>query len=303
VTVLEGIQKSAEFLAKKEVESPRLQAELLLGHVLKLPRMKLYLEFDRNLTPAQVDQLRELVRRRGRREPFQQIIGCVSFCGLEIAVSPDVLIPRPETELLAEAGWTFLSTLGPQPSTALDFGTGSGCIAVALAVKCPAAQICATDISPAALALAGQNAARLNVAGRIAFFCGDSFAALEGAPETAHSPSGAVPDQGKTAPDAFDLIISNPPYIPTGEIDGLQPEVREHDPRIALDGGGDGLDYFRRIAREGRGHLKPAGRLMVECGDGQAGAVGEILRQQNWVVEAVREDYTQRPRILIAKPD
>jgi release factor glutamine methyltransferase len=303
VTVLEGIQKSAEFLAKKEVDSPRLQAELLLGHVLKLPRMKLYLEFDRNLTPAQVDQLRELVRRRGRREPFQQIIGCVSFCGLEIAVSTDVLIPRPETELLAEAGWTFLSTLGAEASTALDFGTGSGCIAVTLAVKCPATRICATDISQAALTVAGQNAARLQVAERIRFLCGDGFAALGEASESLLAQRGALLNRRGDVPPAFDLIISNPPYIPTAEIDELQPEVRDYDPRLALDGGGDGLDYFHRLAAEGRRHLKPAGRLMVECGDGQAGAVGEILRQQNWVVEAVREDYTQHPRILIAKPD
>ena len=178
MTVLEGIQKSAEFLAKKEVDSPRLQAELLLAHVLKLPRMKLYLEFERVLTPTQVDELRAVIRRRGRREPLQHIVGSISFCGLEIAVGPEVLIPRPETELLAEAGWSFLSTLGPQSSTALDFGTGSGCIAVALAVKCPAAQICATDISQVALAVAGQNAARLQVAERIRCLWGDGFAAL-----------------------------------------------------------------------------------------------------------------------------
>src|ERR1051325_7644810 len=140
VTVLEGIQKSAEFLAKKGVEPPRLQAELLLAHLLGLPRMKLYLNFERTLSDAEVEAYRELVRRRGLREPLQHIVGSVSFCGLELAVNRHVLVPRPETELLAEAGWTFLSTLNSQPSTAFDLGTGSGCLAITLAVRCPAVQ-------------------------------------------------------------------------------------------------------------------------------------------------------------------
>jgi release factor glutamine methyltransferase len=147
VTVLEAIQKSTEFLAKKGVESPRLQIELLLAHLLKMPRMKLYLSFERALTPAETDTLRELVKRRGRREPLQHITGSVSFCGLEITVNHQALVPRPETELLAEAGWQFLSTLNPQPSTVLDFGTGTGCIAIVLAVKCPQAIITALDVS------------------------------------------------------------------------------------------------------------------------------------------------------------
>src|SRR5512140_744134 len=138
VTVLEAIQRSTEFLAKKAVDSPRLQAELLLAHLLKQPRMRLYLEFERVLTPAEVDGYRELIKRRGQREPLQHIVGSTSFCGLEIAVNRNVLIPRPETELLAERGWTFLNQLSAgngQPSSALDFGTGSGCLAIALASR------------------------------------------------------------------------------------------------------------------------------------------------------------------------
>src|SRR5438132_4822743 len=154
MTVLEGIQRSTEFLAKKGVESPRLQAELLLAHVLKLPRMKLYLNFERALAPAELDAVRELVRRRGQREPLQHIIGSTSFCGLEIAVNRHVLVPRPETEQLAERGWRFLSTINHQPSTILDFGTGSGCLAIALALNCAAARIFALDISKEALKLA-----------------------------------------------------------------------------------------------------------------------------------------------------
>ena len=229
MTVLEGIQKSADFLAQKGVDSPRLQAELLLAHVLKMPRMQLYLNFDRVLAPAETDGLREFIRRRARREPCQHIVGSTSFCGLEIPVNRHVLVPRPETELLAEAGWEFLiaqSAPGGAPPTALDFGTGSGCIAVCLAVKCPAAQLWAVDVSPSALQVAAQNASRHGVADRIRLVESDGFARL-------HSND-----------TAFDLIISNPPYIPTAEIGTLEPEVRDYDPRQALDGGADGLDLF-----------------------------------------------------------
>jgi release factor glutamine methyltransferase len=282
VTVLEAIQKSADFLGKKSVESPRLQTELLLAHLLKLPRMKLYLNFDRVLTPAETGALRELVKRRGQREPLQHITGSTSFCGYEIAVSRHALVPRPETELLAELGWQFLSTLNHQPSTALDFGTGTGCIAIALAAKCPNAKTTALDISTDALALAKQNAAQNKVAERIEFVQGDGFGAL---------PAGTQ----------FDLIISNPPYIPSAEIETLQPEVRDFDPRGALDGGTDGLDFYRMLAAQAKAFLKPDGKIMLEFGDGQADALKTIFENEKWIVEAVKDDYSQRARILIAK--
>jgi release factor glutamine methyltransferase len=282
MTVLEGIQKSAGFLAKKGVEAPRLQAELLLAHALKLPRMQLYLNFERALAAAEVDGLREMVRRRGQREPLQHIVGSTSFCGLEIAVNRHALVPRPETELLAELGWQFLSTINSQPSTALDFGTGSGCIAVALAAKHPNATIVALDVSADALDLARQNAERHHVSDRIQFLQADGFDAL---------PAGI----------RFDLAVGNPPYIPTAEIETLQPEVRDYDPRGALDGGPDGLNFFRLLAAEARPFLKPDGRIMLEFGDGQADQVRKIFEQQNWIVEAIRNDYTQRPRILMAR--
>jgi release factor glutamine methyltransferase len=287
MTVLEGIQKSTEFLAKKDVESPRLQAELLLAHVLKLPRMKLYLNFERALSDSETGAFREFVKRRAQREPLQYITGSTSFCGLEIAVNRHVLVPRPETELLAELGWQSLDQLRTSNSElrtplALDFGTGSGCIAIALAAKSPPAKITALDISPEALAIAKQNAEANKVADRIDFLTGDGFAAL--------------PNQ---AP--FDLIISNPPYIPSAEIETLDPEVRDFDPRGALDGGNDGLDFYRRFAAEARSFLKPDGKIMVEFGDGQSESIRNIFEEQNWIVEAVREDYTQRQRILIAR--
>src|SRR5208283_4728863 len=141
--------------------------------------MKLYLNFERVLTPAETDALRELVKRRGQHEPLQHIVGSTSFCGYEIAVNRHALVPRPETELLTELGWQFLETINHQPSTALDFGTGTGCIAIALAAKCPDAKITATDISADALALAKENAAQNQVAERIEFLQGDGFAALK----------------------------------------------------------------------------------------------------------------------------
>jgi len=288
MTVLETIQRSTEFLEKKAVESPRLQSELLLAHLLKLPRMQLYLKFERELSVSEVDAFRELVRRRGQREPLQYIVGSTSFCGLEIAVNPHVLIPRPETELLAERGWNFLRQLlesGARKGsrlTALDFGTGSGCLAIALAAKCLEARIDAVDISAQALAIAKQNAERLDVAERIHFYEGD-----------------ALPKQDGSI--SFDLIVSNPPYIPSAEIETLEPEVRDHEPRGALDGGPEGLDYFRRLARSVAAFLKPGGQLMMEFGDGQADAIRQIVESEKWIVEAIQNDYNQRPRIIAVR--
>ncbi|HZT22122.1 MAG TPA: peptide chain release factor N(5)-glutamine methyltransferase [Verrucomicrobiae bacterium] len=284
MTVLEAIQKSAEFLGKKGVESPRLQAEMLLAHLLKVPRLKLYLNFERAMSPAETDALRQLVKRRGAREPLQHILGTTSFCGYEMAVNRHALVPRPETELLAEEGWKFLqerAAAGRSP-TVLDFGTGTGCLAIALAAQCPASRIVATDISPEALALAEANAVQNKVADRIEFVLGDGFAPL---------PKGWP----------FDLIISNPPYIPTSEIETLAPEVKHFDPRAALDGGSDGLDFYRMFATQAGTFLKPDGRLLLEFGDGQAEAIRKILEAQKWIVEAVKEDYSHRERVLIAK--
>ncbi|HLZ53346.1 MAG TPA: peptide chain release factor N(5)-glutamine methyltransferase [Verrucomicrobiae bacterium] len=302
MTVLEAIQKSANFLGKKGIESPRLQTEQLLAHLLKMPRMKLYLNFERALTTAETDALREFIKRRGRREPLQHITGSTSFCGLEIAANRHALVPRPETELLAEAGWQFLNKLSEgrvarvpnsngksefrdsqsSPLRALDFGTGTGCIAIALAVNCPETKITAADVSGDALALAGENAARNHVAGRIEFLQGNGFAAIP-------------------ADARFDLIISNPPYIPSAEIATLQPEVRDFDPPLALDGGGDGLDFYRMFSVQAKPFLKPEGKFMLELGDGQAGAVQRIFEAEKWIVEAVKEDYSHRARVLIVR--
>ncbi|HYV32351.1 MAG TPA: peptide chain release factor N(5)-glutamine methyltransferase [Candidatus Binatia bacterium] len=282
VTVLEVIQRSSDFLARKGIDSPRLQSELLVAHVLQMPRMKLYLNFERALAAAELEALRHLVKRRATREPLQHILGSVSFCGLELAVTGDVLIPRPETELLAEKAWRFLSGFSSEPSSVLDFGTGSGCLAIVIAVKCPLATVHAVDISQVALEVARQNAARHGVAQRVQFHAGDGLAAV---PDGRH----------------FDLIVSNPPYIPSAEIPTLQLEVRDHEPLLALDGGPDGLEYHRRLASGAGPLLTSRGKLMLELGDGQSHAVSDLLASHGWQVESVERDDAARERILIAR--
>lgn len=294
VTILEVIQRSTDFLTKKGVSSPRLQVELLIAHILKMQRMQIYLNFERVLKDSEVAVLREMVQRRGNREPLQYIIGDVSFCGWELTVTPAVLIPRPETEILAERGWQFLSTINlpaggsGQPLTALDFGTGSGCLAIALAMKVPGAEVHALDASPEALNVASQNAAKHNAT--VHFHQGNGFEALENA------------DKAVRPPLQFDLIISNPPYIPSAEIETLEPEVRDHEPRSALDGGADGLDFYRLLAAQAQNWLKLNGKILLEFGDGQADAVKKTFEEQKFVVECIESDYSQRPRILSARP-
>jgi release factor glutamine methyltransferase len=274
VTVNEVIQRGAEFLQRHGVDSPRLHSELLLAHVLKLPRLQLYLNHDRPVPEPELGAVRALVQRRAKREPLQHLVGSTSFCGLEIAVSPAALIPRPETETLAELA------LAAEPE-ALDFGTGTGCVAIALAAPCPAARVHALDVSEAALALARANAERHGLGARVRFHHGDGFRALP-------------------AELRFDLLVSNPPYIPTADIAALQPEVRDFDPRCALDGGADGLDFYRLLANDASAWLKPGGGFFAEFGDGQAESVTRLFTDAGWTRVAVHRDLDGRPRVVEA---
>jgi release factor glutamine methyltransferase len=282
--VLELIQRSTAYLAQKGVDSPRLQSELLLAYVLRIPRLNLYLNFDRTLVLSELDAMRDLVKRRGQREPLQHLLGTACFCGLELNVNREVLAPRPETEVLAECAWQFLNG-PPVPFTTapcvLDFGTGSGCLAITLAMKCPQARIVALDISPEAISVAQANAARHDVVQRIEFVAGDGLGAL---PEVIR----------------FDLIVTNPPYIPSVQIETLMPEVRNFDPHIALDGGPDGLKFYRRLASEAGRWLQPDGRLMMEFGDGQSVALTRIFIPPTWTVLGIEPDLSGRPRVLTA---
>ncbi len=287
MTVLEVIRRSTEYLTRHGVESPRLQVELLLAHVLRLPRLNLYLQFDRVLGPSELEPLRDLVRRRGAREPLQHLTGTAPFLDHVLQVGPAVLIPRPETETLAARAVELGRGIPGGRPRVLDLGTGSGCLALALAAGLPGADVHAVDLSPEALEVARGNAVRTGLADRVRFGLGDGFAAL----------AGIWP-----APEAvFDLVVSNPPYIPTAEIATLAPEVRDHDPRMALDGGVDGLDFYRRLAVEAAAWVGPGGWMLLEFGDGQGPAVAGLMAGAGWVDGVLEKDLSGRERVIIVR--
>ncbi len=261
-------------------ESPRLDAEILLAHARGCPRIQLYTNFDQPLTDEQRAVMRDLVKRRAAAEPVAYLVGHREFFGLDFRVTKDVLVPRPDTETLIVEAIEGLKPLA-QPRV-LDIGTGSGCIAIALAVRCPQAVVTAVDLSEPALAIARENAAKHNVADRIRFLSGDLFAPL---------------------PDAepFDLIASNPPYIASAEIETLQPDVRLHEPRSALDGGPDGLDIIRRLIAEAPRYLVPQGKLLIEISGEQAEAVMQLLTANgSYDGIAVLKDLAKQPRVVRA---
>lgn len=279
MTILDLIQKTAPFLEKAGVPDARLDTELLVAHVLHLKRMDLYLQFERVLSDRELDQLRPLVKRRAAREPLQHILGAVEFAGVQVRCTAQALVPRPETEWLAER---VIHLLTEQPAAQmLEIGTGSGAIALSVARACPGVAVVATDLSEEALALARSNAESNDLRARVDFRAGDLFAPLR-------------------AGEAFDLIVSNPPYIPSAEIAVLPPEVR-HDPVLALDGGADGLDVIRRLIADARKHLKPGGWLVMEIGYRQDGAVRSLLETAGWSAIELDRDLQGVVRIAVAR--
>lgn len=279
LTVLEIIKKTTDYLAKRGVESPRLNAELLIGHALGLKRMQLYLQFERPLAEPELSRLRPLVKRRGEREPLQYIMGSTEFCGLTLKVDRRALIPRPETELLVE----IARALGAvPPARVLDLGTGSGAIALALAQYFPAAEVTAVDLSADALALARENAAATGLDGRVAWVQSDWFAAL---------PAGREP---------FDLIVANPPYLTPAEVAEAEPEVRQHEPPGALSSGADGLEAIAIILREARGRLRAGGWLALETGIAQHARILALAAEAGYARTESRPDLTGRDRFILA---
>ncbi len=276
------------FLAGHGVPSPRLDAEVLLAHAIGRRRTELYLRD--SSAPHQRDAFWQTLKRRARREPVAYITGVQEFWSLEFTVNRHVLIPRPETERVVELA---LELLGSYPTPRiLDLGTGSGCIAVALASQLPQARVRACDVSAEALAVARTNAVAHNVAGRITFMRADM---REGRPQTDASPSGRP--QG--AAPAFDLIVSNPPYIAAPEFATLQAEVRDWEPRLALDGGRDGLDFYRRLLQDCPVQLRPGGWLVMEIGSTQSEAVMRMARSQDNLSECrLSYDYAGLPRVV-----
>lgn len=276
------LRQAAQRLISRGIESGALDAEIILGHVLGAGREQLVVAANAPLDDAEAWAYENLLSRRLRREPTAYITGKREFWSLDFQVSPDVLIPRPETELLVEIVLT-LAKESPLAPRIVDLGTGSGAVAVALASELTSAEIIATDVSAEALAVAARNAVRNDLAGRIRFVQGDLFAALE-------------PDQ------RFDLIVSNPPYIRRSDIDTLVPEVNRWEPRGALDGGWDGLDYYRRIAAQAFRYLAPHGALAVEIGAGMSQAVAALLQDAAECIEVnTYNDYAGIERVVVAR--
>ncbi|MDR3349156.1 MAG: peptide chain release factor N(5)-glutamine methyltransferase [Acidaminococcales bacterium] len=274
----ELIDLTKRYFIGRSVENPRLDAEMLLCHILGKDRVYLYVHFDQPLEEAEIDAYRELVRRRAGGEPIAYITGRKSFMGMEFAVSPDVLIPRPETEFLAEAAIKYCRG---KKARFLDAGTGSGALAISVLRSCPDARAVALDISLAALGLAKKNAEKFSLAGRIEFInsdIGDFFDCADA--------------------EKFDLIISNPPYVPSGEIAALSREVRK-EPLLALDGGRDGLRFYRLILGRGKRLLAAGGSIFLEIGSTQAAAVSDMAREAGFARCAVIKDYAGLDRTAL----
>jgi release factor glutamine methyltransferase len=285
-TVRRLLEWTSGFFSRKQVDAPRLSAELLLAHVLDYPRIKLYTDYERPLNEKELARYRALVQRAGEHEPIAYLTARAWFFNLEFEVSPAVLIPRPDTETLVENVLQLSrNTTGFEAPRVLDLCTGSGCIAAAVAHHLKNATVVATDISPDAVALARRNIERLGLTDRVTVEQGDLF-----------EPVSRLPD-----PRPFDLILANPPYIPTGEIEKLDRNVREYEPVGALDGGIDGLIVHRRVAEGAPGRLRPGGRLFVEIQFDQAQAVTEILGGHEAFAEVrTLKDHAGHPRVVTA---
>lgn len=263
---------------KRGIPSPRLDAELLVSHALGIDRVRIYLDFERPLTPEERASIRALVERRRRREPVAYIVGERAFYGRMFAVGPGVLVPRPDSETLIERALELLPR--DEAATVLDVGTGSGCLGITLAAERALARVTLVDISEDALRSAQQNIERAEVAERVTALRSDLFA-------------------GVTAPaGGFDLIVSNPPYIPTGDLAGLMPDVIQHEPRLALDGGRDGLDCVRALITGARKQLRPGGSLLIEIGIGQADACVALLTEAGFTGATSHRDLGRIPRVV-----
>jgi release factor glutamine methyltransferase len=276
MTVLEVLQSTAAYFKKRGIESPRLNAEHLLAHVLGRARIELYLEFERPLDENELADLRELVRRRGQGEPLQHLLGTVEFCGQVFLCDKRALIPRPETEQLVEI---VESKVKNQKSEILDVGTGSGVIALSLAAKFPEAGIYAVDISEDALTLARENAIRLNLSDRVQFL---KTNLLDGVDKT------------------FDLIIANLPYIAPQERHTLAREVL-HDPEAALFAGAQGDELMRALIEQAPSRLRPGGMLALEIAISQGKALLSILAEKKYRDICLENDYSGGQRFLFAR--
>jgi release factor glutamine methyltransferase len=276
-TVIEAVRMSEGYLEKHGVESPRLSAEHLLAKALRCTRLDLYLRFEEKLCAPVLDEYRGDLRKRAGRMPLQYILGEAPFRSLMLRIEEDVFIPRPETELLVEMAVGLMG--GREDVRFIEFGSGSGAISGALASAGPGWTGIAFDISPKAAALAASNMEKLGLSGRVDVLVSDGF--------------GEFAEEG-----SFDLVISNPPYIPAGDIAGLQAEVSSWESRMALDGGEDGLRFYPVIAGEGIRLLRPGGAIAVEIGHGQGGTVSSMLKAAGFADVEIRRDYNGLERMV-----
>jgi release factor glutamine methyltransferase len=277
-SIAEAILVASQILRKAGVPESRREAGSLLAHLIDKDRTFLISHAEDELSTEQFENFRESVERRANGEPLQYITGSQDFYGRKFCVSPDVLIPRPETELLVEAALEFMN----DASVVCDVGTGSGCIAITLLCERSEARGVAVDISESALEIAKQNARDLRVFDRLSFVISDCFESLrEGA--------------------AFDLIVSNPPYVAGNVVPGLQREVKDHEPVIALSPGPDGLSIIRRLINEAPEFLRKDGYLLLEIGFDQGGAVREMIDKVVWQLIEIRPDLQGIPRIVVLK--
>ncbi len=284
-TIKKLLEWISDYFETNGVDSPRLSAELLLCHILKLERIQLYTLYDRVVQAEQLAALRALVKRGAEHEPVAYLVGRCEFYSLGLKITPDCLIPRPETEHLVERSVDFLrQRSGPQ--YVLDLCAGSGCIAAAIAKNVKDVQVVATDICDNALKVAAENIARHKLEDKVTLLCGDLFdAIIEGLDET-----------------RFDLIVSNPPYVSDIEYEKLDHNVKKYEPKLALYAGIDGLDIYQRILEKVDDFLKPDGALMMEIGYAQGPAIQKMLEATNIFKEIrIEKDFANNDRIAIAK--
>ena len=279
-SIAEALREASTILEANGVPEARREAGSLLSFVLGKDRTFLISHADDSVSEDSIDRFRELVERRAAGEPLQYITGVQGFFGREFHVTPDVLIPRPETELLVEAAIEVAGGHNANPYLC-DIGTGSGCIAVTLLCEMPHSRAVAVDKSAAALEIAKLNAAKQSVADRTVFVVSDCFNSL-----ARHE-------------DQFDLVVSNPPYVAAAVVDGLQREVRDHEPLVALSPGPDGLSIIRRLLEDAPGFLKPGGHMLMEIGFDQGEAVQELIDTNTWRLLEIRPDLQSIPRIVV----
>jgi release factor glutamine methyltransferase len=274
-----------EYLDTKGIESARLSSELLLSHVLGLKRIELYTQFDKQVPQEQLDLLHGMIKRAGLHEPVAYLTGGTEFYSLELDITADCLIPRPETELLVQRAIEFLRTRSGVQYIC-DLCTGSGCIAVAIAKNVPDARVTATDISSAALEVAARNVEKHRLNEQIRLLCGDLF----------------EPIIQQLDVNQFDLIVCNPPYVSTAEYEKLDKNVKDYEPASALLAGADGMDVYRSIIKKVDEFLKPGAALMLEIGYAQGSAVRELLEQPGAFAEIkIEKDLHDNDRIVIAR--